>query len=297
VFLSSVAASCGDDPAVDPGAADRPIAGSETPPSDRVVALVDGVAIGVDDVRDLIERADGGIDAGAALEALVSQELLAAEAERRGFGRRSEVTHEQRAALARALLDRRAQAITLDTIDGQLREVYESQLDRFVHGPKRRVVHALARTGKKRLTDEQAVELIGRVHEAVRDALTAEEFLAAARPLVAEHGKKKLRVEMLRPFHSASKRLAAPFVQTAFDLPGPGHVSEPFPTKFGWHVLLVIEELPPANVPFEEAREIVGAEVLPEERSESVDRLVEELRDKAGVFVYETGEPSGAGAR
>jgi hypothetical protein len=289
-----IAFGCGEELAEDQRSSGVSAVREELPADDRVAARVDGVPITVEEVQGLIDDADGGLGPVQALDALVRRQLLAAEAERRGYGASDDVTVERRKALARALLDRQAAEVTVDTLDQErLRAVYESRLEQFVHGPERRVIHAVARTGEKRWSSERAHEVIDQVRRAVGEATTEEEFRAAARPLVKAHGKKRLKVETLPPFHAGSRRLAAPFVEAAFAVPGPGHVTEPFQTKFGWHVLLVIEELPAADVPFEEARQIIGAEVVPLEQHRKVESLVEELRSKAGVFVYGDGAASG----
>jgi len=293
--LAMLALGCVDDPAEDPSAAGRVFGRAAEPKPGEVAARVDGVPITVGDVRELVDETDGGLGPAEALDALVRQQLLAAEAERREFTGHGEVLSERRNALASALIDRLADEVSLETLDQQkLRTVYEQRLNKFVHGPKRRVIHAVARIGKKRLTDEQARQLAARVGEAASGATNRKEFRRAVLPLVAEHGRKKLRIETLPPFHEKTKKIAAPFVAAAFGLPGPGHLSEPFQTKWGWHVLLVLEELPARNTSFEEAREIIGAEVVPLEQRELVDGLVDELSQKAGVFVYETQVVSGA---
>ncbi|MBW2276869.1 MAG: peptidyl-prolyl cis-trans isomerase [Deltaproteobacteria bacterium] len=294
-LLASCAYGCGEDPAADPAMSDHVLQRVSMPAAEQVAALVDGVPITVDNVQELLDEADGGLGPTEALDALVRQQLLAAEAERRGYGGDVDVMIERSKAMAAALIDQQAESITLESIDQRrLRGVYQQRLNTFVHGPKRRAIHVVARTGKKRLTDEQARELIVRVGDAVRGATTKKQFRAAAKPLVVEQGRRKLKIETLPPFHEATKRIAAPFVAAAFGLPGPGHQSEPFQTRFGWHVLLVFEELPARNLPYEEAREIIGAEVVPLERRKVIDGLVEELGEQAGVFVYEASMSSGA---
>jgi len=298
VALAAFGSSCGEEPAAGPDATRRPGDRRATPAADRIAALVDGVPITVDDVQGLVDEADGGVSAAEALDALVQQQLLAAEAERRGFGADDEVDAERRKALARALVELQADGVTVDTLDQEkLRKLYESSIDQFVHGPERRVIHAVALTGKQRLTDEEARRLIGQVRDAARGATTEERFRAAVRPLIAERGKKVLKVEKLPPFHAASKRFAGPFVEAAFAVPGPGHLSEPFRTEFGWHVLLVLEELPAADVSYEEAREIIGAEVVPAERKQRIDGLLDRLVEQGGVVVHEDSPIAEAGAQ
>jgi parvulin-like peptidyl-prolyl isomerase len=287
-------AGCGDPGSV-PGEgapAVSPRAGSVDP--ERVVALVDGEPITVDDVEELLRRADAGLGRDAALEALVEQQLLAAEAERRGFDADGQVTGERKRVLARLLLERMATEVTLDSLDRErLRKIYDAQRERFVHGPERRVVHAVALGGGPEAGPDRGRELAEQVHRAVRDADDEEAFREALKPLLEQHGRR-LKVESLPPFALESKRFARPFVEAAFAAGKTGDVSSPFRTSFGWHVLLVLEELPAAEVTFDEAREVIGADVLPAERKRHTEEVLRELYEQGDVFIHESNLP-GAG--
>jgi hypothetical protein len=295
VLTVFVAAGCGSDrdPTVAGSAEVRDRPGAVDP--GQVVATVDGQPISARDVESLLAEADAGLTPRAALDALVEQQLLAAEARRRGFASSADVAAERDRALARALLEQRVSRIGIDELDQQrLRAVYDKQIDRFVHGPQRRVVHAVAIVGEQALEDDDARELASRVYSAVRDATSAGAFREAVEPIAAAH-EKSLLLENLPPFAAGSKRFVGPFVDAVFALASPGSVSKPFRTSFGWHVALLIEELPAVDVPFEEAREIIGRERLPVARARSTESLLEELRGKAGVFVLEPGlKPDGA---
>jgi hypothetical protein len=53
-------------------------------------------------------------------------------------------------------------------------------------------------------------------------------------------------------------------------------------------VLYLIEELPARDVPFAEARQVLGEELLPRERQRRLDQLLERLAHDNPVFLYES---------
>jgi peptidyl-prolyl cis-trans isomerase C len=252
---------------------------------DRLIARIDGRALGVEQVQELIDAADAGLGRAAAREALIRAELLAAEARRRGFDRERAVSRARRDALARRLLEREAQQVTVDSLDqAELERLYAQQRERFVHGPLRKVVHAVVRTGKDRLEPAAAAEAARRIAAAASTAGTEEEFRAAVGQFKAELGKA-LKTESLPPFAAESRRFVPEFVSATFALEAPGSVSAPIETSFGWHVIMLLEELPPRNTPFGEAREIIGRELLPAERKRRTEQLFERLEQQAEITV------------
>jgi hypothetical protein len=85
-----------------------------------LVAKVDGAAIGLDQVRELVAR---GLTPRVALQRLEEEQLLAREAARRGYGRADLVEHEVKRALVQALLAETVERIRPEDIP--LREVQQ----------------------------------------------------------------------------------------------------------------------------------------------------------------------------
>jgi hypothetical protein len=133
----------------------------------------------------------------------------------------------------------------------------------------------VARTSKK---DPAGARSLGaRAAEAVAGARDERSFREALAPLVKEAGGKRLVVEKLPPFTANDTRFAAPFVQAAFAIEAPGRMGGPMETRFGWHVILLLEELPPVRIPFEEARDTIAPEILEDERRQLAERLIGDL--------------------
>jgi len=257
-----------------------------------VAATVDGEPIGLDEVRAAMDEADAGLTAEQALDALIDEHVLAREAARRGVGG-VDVDIERARAMARRLVLKIRDETTVDDIDQRaLLEDYERQRARFVHGPERRVIHAVVKTGKGPAVDPAAAEkLAQRIRAAEDGASSADDFAARAEPFQKEAGGA-VKIESLPPFSAGSKRFVPEFVAAAFAVPKVGGVSPPFATSFGWHVLYVIEELPAQDVPFAEARRVLAEERLPREREKRIVELVQRLSHDNPTFLYESPAPA-----
>jgi len=253
-----------------------------------MAATVDGEVIGIDEVRALMDEADAGLTAEQALDALIDEHLLAREAARRGVGG-VDVDIERERAMAYGLVLKIRDETTVDSIDeSALKEDYERQRERFVHGPERRVIHAVVRTGKRGAQDPIAAEALARrIRDAMDGAASDTDFAARAKPFQKEAGDV-LKVESLPPFAADTRRFVKEFVSAAFDVPKVKALSPAFRTSFGWHVLYVIEELPAQNVPFVEARPVLAAERLPQERQARIMQLLTRLAQDNPVFLYES---------
>lgn len=293
-LAAALAAACGGEAAAPDGRAKTPAGGAAPSDLGRAAAVVDGEAIGIEEVRALAEAPDAGLTAREALEALVDERLLAAEAARRGAGG-ADVEVERQRALARRLLARIRDGVTAADIDPKrLEAAYEAQKGRFVHGALRGVVHAVALAERGSAGDAAARALAGEIRASAEGAASAEEFEERARPFQSRGGVE-VRIERLPDFAADTRAFEKAFVDAAFAVPRVGGISPPFRTSYGWHVACVAREIPPQNVPFAEARAALADELLPAERRRRVDSLLERLARERGVFVYEApAAPSGS---
>jgi peptidyl-prolyl cis-trans isomerase C len=250
----------------------------------QLVAEADGVPVFAEELRWLLEESDGGVGVGEALDALVRNALLAREAQRRGWGDHPEVCRRRDVALARALLRRQVGNLgPSDLPDEVLREEYERQRRRFVHGPQRVVIHAVVKTEDDSASAE---ELAREVRSAAEGAADAESFRRELEPLLEDRGST-LKIEKLPPFERDGDRFVPAFTEAAFEAGPPGSLSEPFETRFGWHVLLVLEERPAEKIEFEDARAVLARELLPTFRSRRAAQLIERLWNEADPLIRE----------
>ena len=251
----------------------------------KIVALVDGVPISMEEARFMI---DGGEPtAGEAVDALVNAELLAAEAIRRGWGKADEVEFERTKALAARLLRRLGEETTAEDVDlDEIKKSYSKQKKRFVHGPLRKVIHAVVLTGKKGMASAEARSATQEIAVATAGVFDADGFEAEVKVLEKQNGWK-VKVESLPPFERNDDRFVAAFVNAAYDIDGPGGISPAFETKFGWHVIMMLEDLPASDISFEEARGILAEEILPGVRQRRAAELIDRLVKEAGVFIHD----------
>ena len=215
----------------------------------EMVALVDGVPILMEEARFMM---DGGEPtAGEAVDALVDNELLAAEAIRRGWGKADEVEFERTKALAALLLRRVGEETTVEDVDlDEIQKRYLEQKKRFVHGLLRKVIHAVVLTGPKGMASDEARSAAREIAVATAGVMNGAGFEAEVKALKKQNGWK-VKVESLPPFERNDDRFAAAFVDAAYDIGGPGEISPAFETKFGWHVIMMLEDLPASDIAFE----------------------------------------------
>ncbi|MCP4674915.1 MAG: peptidyl-prolyl cis-trans isomerase [Deltaproteobacteria bacterium] len=256
--------------------------------SQEIAASINDNHISLENVRELISAMDGGLPVEEAVQALIRNELLAAESKRRGYGQFREVADVRKRALARSFLRNKiGEGINPETLDQKkLRQYYESKKEYFVHGPQRRVVHILATLNKKKTNKKEALKIAEAIAERARKVKSEEEFISLGEAKKKEL-PKKIIFEHLDPFSAESKRLVKPFVEGAFAVSKVGQTSPPVETGFGWHVIYVAEELPEKNVSFEEARIDLAEKVLPYEREARAKELLEQLHKSGSVFIYE----------
>jgi hypothetical protein len=284
---------CGDDAGPVTPRASR---AAEAASADTVslAARVDGVPIRLGEVRELMaasaSEVDGGLGPEEAAEMLIRNALLGEEARRRGYGETPEVGDVRRIALAKAILEAEVgKGIREDTLgEERLRKRYAAEKSRFVHGPRRRVVHFLALTKDRQLSDEEAHRVAENAYEIASGAESEAEFRERLAPFLELHGNK-VKIESLPPFTADTKSLVRPFVDAAFGVASAGQVSRPVKTLYGWHVIYIIEELPAVNRSFEEVRGPLAEELLPAAKREAAKELVEGLAKELGVFIYEEG--------
>lgn len=292
---SACLANCDRKPERDfEAAVEVPVPAQAAPGAGPVVAEVDGVPIRAEQVAEILAALDGGVGPERAVWALIDNELLAREAVARGLGSDPAVAAAGSRIMARLLLERKIGALGPEDIPVErLRAAYDNQQARFDRGPARVVIHALSRASKD--DPRAARDLAHTVVAAVAGAGDEQEFREALAPALATAGRGRLSIEKLPAFTADDTRFVAPFVEAAFAIEAPGRIGDPVETRFGWHVILLLEELPPVRIPFEEAREEIARELIGDERRGRAAELMEALERRARPWIDQSAFSEGGG--
>lgn len=261
-----------------------------------VVATVDGHPITVADVEAQI-RAEGGTPEEA-LAALERQTLLALEAERLGYGERSDVRRETRRATVQALLatiEREHPSSAID--EAELRRTYDEAVsgrpgqpptgERFVIPEKRRSEHVLVRVEDASREREARRVASALLAELERDPGALETTLAALRGQTEREGFPLLVEEV--PFVARDGSLEAGFEEVLFAGDAAGIRSELARTSFGWHVVIVREIQARVERTFEEVASELREEATNQRRFQALIALLDRLRAEAGVELVPAG--------
>ncbi|HKP57789.1 MAG TPA: peptidylprolyl isomerase [Polyangiales bacterium] len=242
------------------------------------VASVDGVAIAVSDVERLAER--GSLSPQQALSRLEAEALLAAEAERRGYGDADAVQHVSRQAAVQALLEGNVESS--QPSEAEIDRAYAESGARFVTPELRVASHVLVSLSRKAPPElDQAVAAYAT--DVVSKLRAAADPVAA---LDAYRGKQsqpfKVSVEDL-PAVPRKGKLVEEFSAAMFAQGEPGVVPEPVRTQFGWHAIVLREIQPASRVPEAEARAQLRSELLLAGRKNRLEGLTRELQAKARI--------------
>ena len=261
-----------------------------------IVARAGGVAISGTEVARVMRAQD--VRSREALELALRDALFAREARER----LDPLVLDQigRSTLARAVVE---------SLWGKVRSTppTEAEVGRWTQRkwteldrpPAARTIHAVALVGKTAAPeqDSRARAVAGRIAAAVRSATTAAEFKDLAQAVA--HEGVKVRVEKLDAV-TADGRVVSPswppqrydpdFARAANELHSPGDISPVLKTRFGYHVIFLIERLAEKRVPYPKRLEAVREDVYRERGDKALKQLIEERNRAAGVEIRSSAE-------
>lgn len=243
-----------------------------------VVSTVNGHPIYVAEVEE-VARATG-LSPEEALRRLQTEQLLMAEAERRGV---AGPAIEQVADRARVQALLEAEAAANEASESELREAYEK--DPRFHVPERRAsTHVLAKLDAKASPEqEQAARAIAERAIADLEKLDLPEL---QQRYAGEIDGIKVKVESL-PAVDREDNLVKEYMEALYSLSSPGVVPEPVRTRFGWHAIHLTQILPPHETPFEVAVKTLRPEVSNRKKAAAVTSLLTDLRRTYAVTVMD----------
>ena len=277
---------------------------SEPPPasyratelSEGVVARVGGNPIAGSTVAAVM--ADRRLDAHAAVEVVVEDALFAQEARERLPA--PVLDQIVRSILAREVVealwkDARSAAPT----EEEVRKWTERKWYDLDHPSAARTVHAVAMAPKPPSPEKEARAraVAEQIAEAVRGAKSPEDFKSLAKAV--PHDDVQVRVEDLEAVTADGRVLSSrwppgkydvDFAQAANALRSVGDISPVVKTRFGFHVMYLVERIPEQRASYEERSEAVRDDVYRERGKTSLERLLDERGRAVGVRVERSAE-------
>lgn len=285
---SPVLGACGDDTVAPRTSPVDDHAFLVAAPGDRVVvAEVDGVPIYDDCVARQAATHQG--DRQAALDDCIGFELLAQEAQRRGFRDHPAVIRTGKDERVRRLMDEHI-ADRFPDPEGTDRAILQALYDRvrdqrYYHPVFRTAVHARAPARKKEEgtpRDLAARALADEIHRALADrrGLTAQAFREAATEIAGER-TIELGEEFAFPRRPTprSKGAVESYAAATFAIPEVGQISPPTRTRWGWDVILLVAIRPEIDTPLDDVKE----ELFVYSRRETYVHWVKGLLERASI--------------
>jgi hypothetical protein len=251
--------------------------------SDAVVATVDGRPIRASDVA--LQARTSGATARQALDALVDAEVLAGEAARKQLGRDPQAVEAARAAAVRSYLhhaferERVPAAIPMRTVSA----FYQKNLNHYDHPQLVHVWHILVKT--RGVTPEKKAEAQRTAEEIARraqKARSADQFKAIADPLTSP--TEPFAIEEITTARDGW--VERPFSEAAFQLKKPGDTTGVVETTYGYHVLYLVEYLPPIHRSLDETEGEIRAGLLPAFQRDQFPRWVDEQKRTHQIVVH-----------
>ncbi|MCK5323502.1 MAG: peptidylprolyl isomerase [Desulfobulbaceae bacterium] len=204
--------------------------------------------------------------------------LLAKEAEATGIAElpeiKSKINEYKKQVLAREFVTRRLKQTT-SIPEQELKKYYDSHPDEFMRNEQIRASHIMIAFPAEPTADEeeQAQKTIFEIRERL---LNGESFADQAKTFSDDPNTKDdggdlgffERGTMLKEFEEAA-------FKTQTDT-----LSEPFRTRFGWHILKTTARMEPLMMPFQEVRKELNAELVRQRNRAVLDSLISELRVK-----------------
>jgi peptidyl-prolyl cis-trans isomerase C len=204
------------------------------------------------------------------LEEIIKEELLFQDAMRTGIDKEKDFLNKvdefKRMTLVSTLLKREVEGKAV-TDDKEIRDFYEKHSDTYKLGDQVRARHILVDT------EEEAEEILQKI-------LKDENFGELAKNFSKDHSTAEKGGDL---GFFGKGRMVPEFEQAAFSLKA-GEVSEPIKTKFGYHIIKVIEIKEGEQREFEEVKSIVERRLKAEKQKSLFDTYIQSLKEKAGVL-------------
>lgn len=169
--------------------------------------------------------------------------------------------------------------------DKELRAYYDSHPDSFKQPEQVRASHILIKVDPQ-ADESQRAEARKKIAEIQQKLQKGEDFATLAKE--SSQGPSSAKGGDLGYFRRG--QMVKPFEEAAFALK-PGEVSDLVETRFGYHLIKVIDKKPETTIPYEDIKEKVGQYLKNKKVHEEVGLYVKKLKEDAKVERFLTETP------
>lgn len=248
----------------------------------RIVARVGGRPIGASEVEARMEA--DGVDAHAALDMLIEEDVLAQEAARAGFTIRSEDQRTIERLMVRSMLRDFEAELTPESIsDEEVAEDFEKHGDKLQVLERRDSWHILVREASD--SGRTLADSILREIRRSEDPVTVYERYSGKR---APETAFDLKTEDL-PAITMKANIEEPYKIALFAAKSEGPLKSPVKTSFGWHAIVLTEIIPGERKTLEDLDSEIRERLSQKKRFEKLARTVEGLEARGLVDYEEAG--------
>ena len=244
-----------------------------------VVARVEGRPISASEVTARM-KADG-ITAEDALEALVEETLLVAEARRLGL----EVTEDDERAIdrlmVRSLLRDIEREVTPESISKQeVRRDFERHAEKLQSPEQRRSWHIVVKD-RSEAGKALAQSILKKVRQADDPRVVYQRYTEGSE----DDTRFEVKAEEL-PAVTMKARIERPYKEALFAAESPGVVDRLVETSHGWHIIVLEEIVPAERRTIDEVEDEIRERLSQKKRFDSVVAILDRLRAQ-GLVSYE----------
>jgi peptidyl-prolyl cis-trans isomerase C len=293
LWSAIAAAGCGDKPAAAPvsGAGQRAEASKSGKAGDeQVLARIDGQVITAAELQERLDALDPYSRSRFSapeqkrkfLENMVRFEVLAREAQSRGYDRDPEVQ--------RALKNQMISTLLQKELDDKLKpeDIPAPEVERYYREhPEEFKQPEQVRISQVFSADAAKAERAAAAARALQGKPEAEKAFRELVAQLSEDEDSKSRGGDLTFFDRNTAMYPRPLVEAAFALGGVGQVSAPVKTERGYHVLMLTQRRPGFTRALPEVTRDIRRQLIRDRRAKKMEELVAEMRKRLKVEVYE----------
>ena len=260
--------------------------------SSQVVARVDDAVITVGDVQERINKQSPFVRARYTsnekkkefLDSLIRFEVMANEAERRGYDKDPEVLRVMKQQMISKFLqkDFESKLKVEDVPDADVEKYYNEHPAEFNQKDEVRISEVTAKDkGKADKAYSEAKALPKAAAVPTPDQKQFKDIVTK----YSEDEDAKQRGGDLGFFDKDTTRYPKPIVEAAFKLGEVGDVAPPIKTDKGWAVIRLTQKRPGFSRPLAEVKHQIQQRLFRDTRTKAMDNFVAELKKKANIEV------------